>query len=64
VTASGRRDGKPFQATYLFLTSLRTTPQELLQLLRDAGGLKAGTGSAIPSSLKMPTVSVLVAQVR
>ena len=26
VVASGRRDGKPFQATHLFLTSLRTTP--------------------------------------
>jgi predicted transposase YbfD/YdcC len=35
VTASGRRDGKPFQATHLFLTSLRTTPEALLQLVRD-----------------------------
>ena len=35
VTASGTRDGKPFQATHLFLTSLRTTPEALLQLVRD-----------------------------
>jgi hypothetical protein len=35
VTATGRRDGKPFQATLLFLTSLRTTPDALLQLVRD-----------------------------
>jgi hypothetical protein len=35
VAANGRRDGKAFQATHLFLTSLRTTPQALLQLVRD-----------------------------
>jgi predicted transposase YbfD/YdcC len=35
VAASGTRDGKPFQATHLFLTSLRTTPEALLQLVRD-----------------------------
>jgi predicted transposase YbfD/YdcC len=35
VTASGTRDGKLFQATHLFLTSLRTTPEALLQLVRD-----------------------------
>jgi hypothetical protein len=35
VRASGRRDGKPFQASHLFLTSLRTNPQALLQLVRD-----------------------------
>ena len=34
MTAIGRREGKPFQATYLFLTSLRTTPEALLQLVR------------------------------
>ncbi|MFQ6539802.1 MULTISPECIES: hypothetical protein [Aphanothece] len=33
VTATGTRDGKPFQATHLFLTSLRTTPKALLQLV-------------------------------
>ena len=35
VTASGTRDDKPFQATHLFLTSLRTAPEALLQLVRD-----------------------------
>jgi predicted transposase YbfD/YdcC len=35
VTASGTRDGQSFQATHLFLTSLRTTPEALLQLVRD-----------------------------
>jgi len=35
MTADGTRDGKPFQATHLFHTSLRTTPEALLQLVRD-----------------------------
>ena len=35
VMATGSRDGKLFQATHLFLTSLRTTPEALLQLVRD-----------------------------
>ncbi len=35
LKASGRRDGKPFQATHLFLTSLRTTPEALLRLVRE-----------------------------
>ena len=35
MTATGIRDGKPFQAQHLFLTSLRTTPEALLQLVRD-----------------------------
>jgi len=35
VTATGSRDGKPFRATQLFITSLRTTPEALLQLVRD-----------------------------
>ena len=35
VAATGTRDDKPFQATHLFLTSLRTTPEALLQLVRD-----------------------------
>jgi hypothetical protein len=35
VTATGIRDGKPFQATHLFLASLRTTPEALLRLVRD-----------------------------
>jgi len=35
VTATGTRDTKPFHATQMFLTSLRTTPEALLQLVRD-----------------------------
>jgi predicted transposase YbfD/YdcC len=35
VSATCTRDGKPFQATHLLLTSLRTTPEALLQLVRD-----------------------------
>jgi predicted transposase YbfD/YdcC len=35
VTASGTRDGKAFRANHLFLTSLRTTPEALLKLVRD-----------------------------
>ena len=35
VAASGTRAGKPFKATHLFLSSLRTTPKALLQLVRD-----------------------------
>jgi hypothetical protein len=35
VIATGSRDGKPFQATHHFLTSLRTTAEGLLQLVRD-----------------------------
>ena len=35
VTASGSRSGKPFRANHLFLTSLRTTPEALLRLVRD-----------------------------
>ena len=35
VAAIGRRDGKAFHATHVFLTSLRTTPDTLLQLVRD-----------------------------
>jgi predicted transposase YbfD/YdcC len=35
VTASGTRDCKAFRANHLFLTSLRTTPEALLKLVRD-----------------------------
>ena len=35
VVADGTRDSKPFRATHLFLTSLRTTPEALLRLVRD-----------------------------
>jgi len=35
VAASGTRAGKPFKATHLILSSLRSTPKALLQLMRD-----------------------------
>ncbi|MGB5136651.1 MAG: hypothetical protein WBN89_15935 [Prochlorococcaceae cyanobacterium] len=35
MTATGTRDGKPFQVQYLFLNSIRTTPEALLQLVCD-----------------------------
>jgi predicted transposase YbfD/YdcC len=35
VAAAGTRDSKPFQANHVFLTSLRTSPEALLQLVRD-----------------------------
>ena len=34
VAARGTRDSKPFQATHLFLTSLLTTPEAVLPLVR------------------------------
>jgi predicted transposase YbfD/YdcC len=40
VVATGSRAGKPFQTTHLFLTSLRTTPEALLQLVRDRWSLE------------------------
>ena len=41
VIATGMRDGKPFQASHFFLTSLRTTPEELLQLVRERWSLES-----------------------
>jgi predicted transposase YbfD/YdcC len=35
LVVSGKRDGKPSFQRHLFLTSLRTTPKALLQLVRD-----------------------------
>ena len=35
VLAKGTRHGKPFLQQHFFLTSLRTTPKALLQLVRD-----------------------------
>ena len=40
MVAEGNREGKPFHATHLFLTSLRTTPEALLQLVRDRWSLE------------------------
>jgi predicted transposase YbfD/YdcC len=41
VTASGTRDSKLFHTTHLFLTSLRTTPEALLQLVRDRWSIES-----------------------
>jgi predicted transposase YbfD/YdcC len=41
VIAVGIRDGKIFQATHLFLTSLRTTPEALMQLVLDRWSIEA-----------------------
>jgi hypothetical protein len=35
VTASDTPDSKPFRGTHLFLNTLRTTPEDVLQLVRD-----------------------------
>ena len=35
VATTGTRDGKPFNAKHPFLTSLRTSPEGLLQLVRN-----------------------------
>ena len=40
VVTEGTRDGQPFRATHLFLTSLRTTPEVLLRLVRDRWSLE------------------------
>ena len=40
MTAAGIHGGKPFRATHLFLTSLRTTPEALLQLVRDCWSIE------------------------
>ena len=41
MLASGRRDGKPFSARHLFLTSLRTTPEALLRLIRERWSIES-----------------------
>ena len=50
LTATGRRDGRPFQATHLYRsirrtsrcdTSLRTTPKALLRLVRERWSLES-----------------------
>jgi hypothetical protein len=41
LQAIGTRDGKPFQATHLFLSSLRTTPEALLRLIRQRWSLES-----------------------
>ncbi len=41
VSTTGSRDSKPFQATHHFLTSLRTTPEAMLQLVRERWSLES-----------------------
>jgi predicted transposase YbfD/YdcC len=41
VSTTGSRDSKPFQATHHFLTSLRTTPEAMMQLVRDRWSLES-----------------------
>jgi len=40
VSASGTPDGKPFQDTHLFITSLCTSPDALLRQVRDRWSIK------------------------
>ena len=39
MIANGTREGKPFKATHRFVTSLRTTPEALLRLVRERWSL-------------------------
>ena len=41
VIAKGTRDGKPFMDTHRFITSLRTTPDALLRLVRERWSLES-----------------------
>ena len=41
MVANGTRDGKPFHATHLFITSLRTTPEALLRQVRDRWSIES-----------------------
>ena len=41
VITEGSREDKPFRATHLFLTSLPTTPEALLRLVRDRWSIES-----------------------
>jgi predicted transposase YbfD/YdcC len=41
VIATGTRDGKPFKATHRFISSLRTTPDALLRLVRERWSIES-----------------------
>jgi predicted transposase YbfD/YdcC len=41
LVASGTREGKPFKARHLFLTSLRTCPEALLRLIRQRWSIES-----------------------
>ena len=65
MTATGTRDGRAFQAQHLFLTSLRTTPEALLRLVRDRWSIECWhSGSVTSSSTRTPTATGVMALVR
>jgi len=41
LVASGTREGKPFKARHLFITSLRTSPEALLRLIRERWSIES-----------------------
>jgi len=41
LVASGTREGKPFKARHLFITSLRTSPEALLRLIRQRWSIES-----------------------
>jgi len=41
LVASGIREGKPFKARHLFITSLRTCPEALLRLIRQRWSIES-----------------------
>jgi hypothetical protein len=57
VRGTGTRGSKPFCATHLFLSSLRTTPEALLQLVRERWGIEGWHWIRTPSSKRMPTAT-------
>ena len=57
VPATGRRDGKAFQATHLFLTSLRTSPDALLHLVRDRWSIEGWNWIRATRSMRTPTAT-------
>jgi hypothetical protein len=64
VTANGTRDGKHFQATHLFLTSLQTTPDALRQLVRDRWSIEdvhryKGNGAGVMATLRTAALNLL-----
>lgn len=54
VITSGIRDGKPFNAKHLFLSSHRRSPEAMRKGVKDRVALRSGTGSATPSFRRTP----------
>jgi len=52
VVTEGTRDGQPFRATLLFLTSLRSTPKALLRLVRNRWSIENSWHWARDTQLK------------